>query len=279
MTSRLVRVGEVDVGVERRGVATPGRLPMLLLHGGGPGCHAASDLDALAERLDDRELILVDLPGYGLTPLAEGIGPRFTFHAGLLDGLLGLIGVERVDVVAQSLGGSAALRLAATTSRVRRIVLIGSQPVPAPPGTTSRPELGSGARTAYYRSGTGTTPESLRSAVLALEWYDASLMPDALVAARHAASITEHALRAAADPSLLGDSEDLSAVLPEVVAPTLVIWGERDPFADIAYARAWAATLPHGRVEVVPQTAHHPQSERPGLVEALVRSHLQPEEL
>lgn len=250
-----------------------------MLHGGGPGCHVASDLGALAERLDDRELILVDLPGYGGTPLAEGVGPRFSFHAGLLDGLLDQIDVERVDVVAQSLGGSVALRLAATTSRVRRIVLIGSQPVPAPAGTTSWPELGSGARTSYYRSGAGTTEESLRSAVLALEWFDASLMPDALVTARHASSLTEHALRAAADPSLLGGSEDLTDTLPEVAAPTLVVWGEHDPFADVAYARAWTAALPHGRVEVVPQTAHHPQTERPDLVEALVRSHLQPEEL
>jgi pimeloyl-ACP methyl ester carboxylesterase len=266
---------EIDgmrVHVEWRGPRTG---PVtVVLHGGGPGCHSAADFAGVLARLPERRWLLVDLPGYGSSGPPADLGPVFSAHARVLLGLLGLLGLDRVDVLAQSLGGSVALKLAADhPERVRRIVLVGSQPVPAPAGTTSDPGLGVRVRQQYYGGGR-PTPAAMRRLMADLEWYDAAAVPDELVRARHAASVTPTAVAAATDAGRRGTPEDLTPDLAGVTAPTLVLWGRHDPFAGPDYALAVSSALPAADLVVLSASAHHPQAERPDAVAALVAGHL-----
>jgi pimeloyl-ACP methyl ester carboxylesterase len=246
----------------------------VVLHGGGPGCHAAADFAAVLDRLPGRRFLLVDLPGYGRSGPPAGRGPAFSGHARALLGLLDRLDLGRVDLLAQSLGGSVALKLAADhPHRVGRIVLIGAQPVPAPAGTTVDPGLGPRARERYYRLD-GPSPAAMRRLLAELEWHDASRIPESLIQARYAASVTTTALDTATDPARRGEPEDLSADLARVVSPTLVLWGRHDPFAGPDYAVALTAALPAADLTVLAGCAHHPQSERPDDVAALVEVHL-----
>ncbi|WP_280415271.1 alpha/beta fold hydrolase [Nocardia carnea] len=247
----------------------------VVLHGGGPGCHAVSDFAAVMTLLPERRWLWVDLPGYGGSPSrTDESVPRQTVAARALGELLTRLGCGPVDVLAQSLGGTVALHLAAEhPPLLRRLVVIGSQPTPAPAGRVDvrrDPGLGGRARAQYY-GGTGPSPEKMRELLTELEWYDADLVPEATVAARYLASTTPTALAAATASAPAGDpGTDPGAV----AAPTLVVWGRHDPFGGPDYASALADALPRGDLAVIGRTAHHPQAERPATVAALTEAFL-----
>ncbi|MBY8856781.1 alpha/beta hydrolase [Nocardia sp. CA2R105] len=227
----------------------------VVLHGGGPGCHSTADFAAVLALRPQRRWLCVDLPGYGDSPADPG-----TSRANALAGVLERLGLTRVGILAQSLGGTVALRLAAEQpGRIGRIMLIGSQPTP---GT----RLGAQARAEYY-GGDGPSPEKMRALMASLEWHDPAGIPDATVDARYRASITPMA-------RIPAGAEDLTGVLSTVDTPTLVVWGRHDPFAGPEYAATLADTLPRGDLAVIGRTAHHPQAERPELVAALADTFL-----
>ncbi|QJY48231.1 alpha/beta fold hydrolase [Pseudonocardia broussonetiae] len=242
----------------------------LVLHGGGPGCHSASDFAGVLALRRDRRHLVVDLPRYGASGALDDDGPAFTGYAGVLAGLLDRLGVGEVDVLAQSLGGSVALRLAADEPhRVRRMLVIGSAPVPGA-------DAGLGARVrADYYGGTGPDPEKMRRLIADLEWHDGDAVPEATVQARYRASTTPVALATATGGR--GAPEDLTDALPRVAAPTLVVRGRHDPFAPTSYAAALVDALPAGDLAVLGRTAHHPQAERPDAVARLAASFLDPD--
>lgn len=245
----------------------------LVLHGGGPGCHAASDFAAVMARRPERRWLWVDLPGYGASALAaDPDAPRVTAAAHALDSLLAGIGAGNIDVLAQSWGGTVALRLAAEKADAfHRIVLIGSQPTAAPAGrsgVTRDPGLGARARTAYY-GGSGPELSKMRTMMGELEWYEKDLIPESLVQIRHRAAATATGL-VTATANVAAD--DIGSYLHAVTVPTLVMWGRHDPFAAPDYAAALADALPRGDLAVIGRTSHHPQSERPEPVAALAEA-------
>ncbi|GAA4542507.1 alpha/beta hydrolase [Pseudonocardia xishanensis] len=249
------------------------RTPVVVLHGGGPGCHTTADFAALLALRQDRAFLCVDLPRYGGSPLPGPELPpgRYSGPAAALDTLLDRLGLPGpIDVLAQSLGGAVALALAARRpERVGRIVLIGSTPA-AFPGTTVDPGLGLRLRDALYAE---PGPATMRALMEGVEWYG-DRPSDELVAARLRAATTDVALAVATDPAARGADEDLGPLLGAVASPTLAVWGAHDPFSGPDYGAVLAGALPRGDLTVLSRTAHHPQSERPAAVAALVDAFL-----
>jgi 4,5:9,10-diseco-3-hydroxy-5,9,17-trioxoandrosta-1(10),2-diene-4-oate hydrolase len=93
--------------------AGAGPSPVVLLHGGGPGASGASNfrknLPVFAERF---RTLVVDQPGYGKSDKPQVQGNYFTFAANALAGLLDEVGIEKVHLVGNSLGGGTAVRFA-----------------------------------------------------------------------------------------------------------------------------------------------------------------------
>ena len=52
----------------------------------------------------------------------------------------------------------------------------------------------------------------------------------------------------------------------ELAGPALVVWGEKDPFLEPAWAQRLAAALPSARAEVVPGAGHWPWVDDPSVV-------------
>lgn len=241
----------------------------VVLHGGGPGCHATSDFrDVLTHA--HRRWLWIDLPGYGgSAPARPSSGPATAVAAHAVSVLLTRLGLTGVDVLAQSLGGSVTLRLAAEyPESVRRMVIIGSQPSPAPGGRrdlTRDPGLAGRIRRRYY-GGTGPSEDKMHDLLAALEWRDSSRIPEETVAARYRASVS---LPASSTGTAPAPADDLTDHLGSVHSPALVMWGRHDPFAGPDYAAALADALPRGDLSVLAGTSHHPQAERPDAVAAL----------
>ncbi|WP_218083039.1 alpha/beta fold hydrolase [Anthocerotibacter panamensis] len=64
---------------------------------------------------------------------------------------------------------------------------------------------------------------------------------------------------------------ELEAGLPKWQAPTLLLWGTRDPWLPVAMAEATARTLPQGKIIPLDQAGHYPQEDQPeAVVQALV---------
>ena len=104
-----------------------GRAPVVMLHGGGPGASAWSNfgpnLPVFAGRF---RTLMVDMPGFGRSDKPPVTGNYFTFAADALAGLLGELGIGRVHLVGNSLGGGTAVRFALThPERAGRLVLMG----------------------------------------------------------------------------------------------------------------------------------------------------------
>jgi 2-hydroxymuconate-semialdehyde hydrolase len=103
---------------------------VLLLHGSGPGTTAAAAWGPLAAALAGRHRVIApDFAGFGES---EGPTGRAAWTAQML-GLLHVLGVERLAVVGNSMGGAIALSLAvARPGAVTRIAAIGTLGIAMP---------------------------------------------------------------------------------------------------------------------------------------------------
>lgn len=112
-------------------------IPVVLLHGGGPGATGASNyarnVDALAAA--GHRVLVPDMPGYGRSSKDLDQSDPFGDLAIFVRELLDALDVEKAHVVGNSYGGAAALRLALDRpDRVAKLVLMG----PGGIGTTRR---------------------------------------------------------------------------------------------------------------------------------------------
>lgn len=114
-------------GLHYHRAGPPGTKVVALLHGGGPGASAWGNfgrtLPVFARRFDT---LAVDQPGYGRSALGGLTGQYFTHAADALAGLLDELGIDRADLVGNSLGAGTAARFALRhPTRVGRLVLMG----------------------------------------------------------------------------------------------------------------------------------------------------------
>ncbi|GGQ72522.1 4,5:9,10-diseco-3-hydroxy-5,9,17-trioxoandrosta-1(10),2-diene-4-oate hydrolase [Couchioplanes azureus] len=170
-----------------------GAAPVVLLHGGGPGASAWSNfartLAAFAERYDT---LAVDQPGYGGSVGVPITGQYFTASAGALLGLLDELGLDRVDLIGNSLGGGTAVRFALDhPHRAGRLLLMG-------PGGLSLNVFAADPTEGVRRLssfGAGPSREKM-AAFLRTLVFDPKLVTDELVDERFRAATDAAAMRA-----------------------------------------------------------------------------------
>src|SRR5580692_1752480 len=182
---------------EQAGEGREGRDPVVMLHGGGPGASGASNfgrnLPVFAQRF---RTLVVDQPGFGKSDKPAVAGNYFTFAAAALAGLLDELGLDRVHLVGNSLGGGTAVRFALRyPERAGRLVLMG-------PGGLSlnvfAPDPTEGVRRlAEFPAPPGPSREKM-AAFLRTMVFDQRLVTDELVEERFAAASEPAALAAAA---------------------------------------------------------------------------------
>jgi pimeloyl-ACP methyl ester carboxylesterase len=96
--------------------------PLLLLHGTGSSRGVWKPVIPLLAR--EREVVALDLPGHGASPLIAGVEPTPIGYAPVVSATLEHLGFERVDVAGNSMGGWTALELA-KAGRARSVVALG----------------------------------------------------------------------------------------------------------------------------------------------------------
>jgi pimeloyl-ACP methyl ester carboxylesterase len=209
-------------------------------------------------------------PGFGQSdkPALPYSSEFFTrFVLAFLDAL----GLQRVCIVGNSLGGLVAMRLALSApARVSALVLIGSAGLGRAVSMTMRllslPGMRKLAAHFYTTSLGARVWESQLSLMLFARsspsgWRERvhrmALMPGYMEAV---AATTASAI------NLRGQREILLDQLSKLTVPTLVLWGDRDRIVPVRHAQAAVARLVQGRLEVLQDCGHMPQVEQPNRV-------------
>jgi 4,5:9,10-diseco-3-hydroxy-5,9,17-trioxoandrosta-1(10),2-diene-4-oate hydrolase len=241
--------------------------PVVLLHGGGPGASAWSNfgrnLPAFAESY---RTLLVDQPGFGYSDKPEITGQFFTFSADALLGLLDSLGIERVHLVGNSLGGGTAVRFALRhPDRAGRLVLM------APGGlgvNVFSPDPTEGVKKLYqFAAPPGPSKEKLAEFLRTLV-FDKSLVTDELVEERY---------RVAADPDSLRAMASMGASFtrPETFEEgmlwreayrlrqrVLLVWGREDRVNPLDGALLALKMIPRAQLHVFGRCGHWAQLEQ-----------------
>lgn len=269
---KLVPAGEDALWVAELGSGKP----TVFLHGGGPGCTSWTDFAPVAPLFAaDRRVLLVDMLNYGFSSVARIDGPRWTAHARRIAATLTTLGVTEADFVCNSIGGSAAIALAADYPHlVRKMVITGSEPVHRGRGAKT-PELGFEGMTAWanYYGGDGPSPEKIVPIMERLEYWDpANVAPDR-VELRYLYSLSD-GQRMLASAEAWGEPEDLADKLATVRARILFFFGKQDIFVQNTYPVLLSDIAPYGDVYLMDEAAHHMEEERPADFAAVVKAFL-----
>jgi pimeloyl-ACP methyl ester carboxylesterase len=256
-------------------------VPAVVIHGG----LAEASVWSLSARHLGGPVYIPDRPGFGLSSPIDYRGVPFREDAvAWLDGFLDAAGLDRVDLVGNSMGGFFCLAYAAARpERVRRIVLPGAPagldgPLPPMIKLWGMPILGPVLSWLFSRS---EDPEVLRKNVFPGLVAAPEQLPRRLLEVGQQAvklpgvgttswTICNRVSTLSGMRSELRLDDDVKK-LPH---PTLFLWGDRDQFSPPAVGRSIADAMPHARFEVLEGVGHMPQIEVPDRVGLAARDFL-----
>lgn len=237
--SAIVRVGELDVHYLTGGNGDP----LLVVHGGTGG---SQDWRPNIEKLMDKYTVYVpDLPGFGLTPCSDGdyFIPEMTEF---IDGFAGAVGLDRFNLLGHSFGGGIALSYALKfPAKTTKLVLVSS--------------LGMGKEIALWIRCLANRPfcryfgKSALAVLKAVKW----LMKQVFRPLDFTLPFNEASLYIGS--CITGISSQTMVFfnrLSELVMPTLLVWGAKDPIVPFTQAYAAAAVIPNCRVRVFRDCGH-----------------------
>jgi len=238
--------------------------PVLALH--GLGATKASFLPTLAALAGSHRTIAIDLPGFGDSdkPLRAAYDPAFFARSGVA--LLDALGIDRADVVGNSMGGRAALEMGLSApDRVGRLVLL-------------TPSL------AWLRSRPWAAPLRLVAPQLGLIQPAPRAIVEGLVrrlvparGSEWTAAGVDEFLRSYLSPSgraaFYAAARNIYLEAPRgengfwtrlggLEAESLFVWGSRDEIVPVGFARHVHDVLPQAR-HLVLDCGHVPQLELP----------------
>ncbi|BCN80817.1 alpha/beta fold hydrolase [Rhodococcus hoagii] len=210
----------------------------------------------------------IDMLGHGYTGKPDYAYeiPRYVEH---LVNYLDAVGLDKVHLVGESLGGWVAAHLASEQpERVLSLQLL------AAGGTVANPEIMERIRTSTTKAVRSDDVELTR-ARLRLLMHDPVDATEELVEARH---------RIYHQPDFVANIHNLLSLqdmetrqrnllrpdrLARIQAPTLVVWGHENPFGDVPEAKKMAEDIPGAQLQLYPECGHWPQHEQAALYNPL----------
>jgi 2-hydroxy-6-oxonona-2,4-dienedioate hydrolase len=239
-----------------------GERTVVMLHGSGPGASGWANFHRNIEPMvrSGCRVILLDCPGWSKSDSIVSTGSRSELNARCLKAVLDSLGIDRVQVIGNSMGAHSAVAFAlANPARTGKLVLMGggtggpSQFVPMP--TEGIKLIG-----ALYREPTVENIKRMMNVFV----FDASSLTEDLYQQRLTNILArrdhlENFVKSVeANPKQF---TDYGPRLGEIKAPTLVIWGRDDRFVplDIGLRVIWG--IPNAEMHIFNQCGHWAQWE------------------
>ena len=257
------RIAYLDEGVGQ---------PLILLH----GIPTSSLLwrDVIPELAQSRRVIAPDMLNYGRSDKPARADVSIAAQARILAGLLDALGLARVDLAAHDIGGGVAQIVAARhPERLNRLILLSaicfdSWPIPEfEPLQEEGAEAGMSVED-FAQMLCDFLPQGVASTNgLSSEATEIMLRPWSGEAGKAALFRNFRRLNPEYTMAVARELETLDL-------PTLVLWGDKDPFQKPAYAQRLADAIPGARLEWIEGAAHWIMEEQPGEVAARIAAFL-----
>lgn len=241
--------------------------PLLLIHGLGASCdYWRYNIRALSQGC---RVYAFDLPGCGRSD-KEIDEFSLDFAGEFVAVFMDAVGVDRASLVGNSLGGAVSLQFAVQyPHRLEKLVLVSSGGLGRELGLSFRlfkiPLLGELMAWAW-----STKPEvrrTLRSIV-----YDPQIIGDDFVDQLAELTPLPGAKEMLLSVARVGIDfwgqnmrllEPLLRRVPEIEAPTLIIWGAQDPVIPVAHAHIAHRMIENSQLHIFDRCGHVPQIEKP----------------
>lgn len=267
-----IPVGPGSVHVERYGY---GGTPIVLLHGFGTSTflwrHVAPGL-ALARQ----SAFAIDLLGHGESDRPFDADLGIAAQSEYLDRALTALRIARAVVVGVDIGGGVALRLATTRpDRVSGLVLVNTVAFDQMPGRDIRTMQQNTARFAFKVARGMFAAAPLLTPILRGSVADSANMSDRLVARYLAPYVGREGVAHLLDLARslrVEEMEELELGLIDV--PTLVVWGDADPWLDRNVPARLVHAIPDLRLERIPDVGRLVPEERPEELTRLILEHV-----
>ncbi|MFG1241472.1 alpha/beta fold hydrolase [Xanthobacter sp. V7C-4] len=273
-TSRFVRVreGEGELNIHYND-CDPGdaRETVVMLHGSGPGASGWANFNRNITPLVEAgfRVLLVDCPGWSKSDTIVNTGSRSNLNARVLAGVVDALGLSRIHILGNSMGGHSAVAFALDhPERVGKLVLMGGGTGGVSP-FTPMPTEGIKLLNGLYRS---PTIENLK-AMMNVFVFDPGDLTEDLFQARldnmlkRRDHLDNFVASFAANPK---QYPDFGPRLGEIEAPTLVIWGRNDRFVPMDVGLRLIAGIPKSELHVFNNCGHWAQWEHWKAFNALV---------
>jgi pimeloyl-ACP methyl ester carboxylesterase len=222
--------------------------------------------------LANRTAFAIDLFGYGESDRPFDADFGIASQAELVDRALTAMRLPKATVVGLDLGGAVALRLAASRpERVERLLLVNPialDEVPAGDVTSIQRNT---ARFAFRSSRGILGAAPILGEVLRRSVADEAHMPDKLVARYLAPYVGAEGLNHLLLLARSIDDEDLAdAELGSLPHPSLIVWGDQDPWVPPRFPQQLADTIPGCRLVRLPAAGRLVPEDDPGALLSLL---------
>jgi len=228
--------------------------PIVLLHGFPTSGHLWSNVVPLLP--SGHRVVVLDLLGFGRSDPASSGEVGLRSHADRLVGVLDHLGINLACVVGHDIGGGIAQSVAVRhPHRVSRLCLVNSVAFDAWP--TREVKL---ARAMLPL--TRHLPASWILSIVRAELlrgyvdhergsHDVDLYLRPFLGSEGRDALMTHLL--ALDSA---ETQALGPRLRDIVSPTAILWGERDPFLPVSLGERLRSAIPGSTLEVVPEARH-----------------------
>ncbi|WCE09738.1 alpha/beta fold hydrolase [Pseudomonas sp. JBR1] len=262
-TSKFVRIKEGDLDLQLHyNEAGDGAETVIMLHGSGPGASGWANFSKNIEPFVEAgyRVILLDVPGWSKSDPIVCTGSRSNLNANALKGFVNALGLDRVHLVGNSMGGHTAVAFALDNpERVGKLVLMGGGTggmSPFVPMPTEGIKLIQGV----YRD---PNIENLKK-MMTVFVYDSSALTEELFQARLDNMLKQKEHLENFVKSINANPKqfpDFSHRLGEIKAQTLVIWGRNDRFVPMDTGLRLIAGIANSELHVFNACGHWAQWE------------------
>lgn len=225
------------------------------LHGSGPGASGYSNFkgnypDFVAAGFRN---LVIDLPGFGRSDKPDNVQYNLDFFVNAVSGLLKALEVQRCTLLGNSLGGAIAIGLGlAEPQLLDKLILM------APGGVEEREtyfkKIGIQRMVELFNAGP-LDIDKMRQ-IMSLQLFDASQLPDSLLAERVAVAKSQ--------PHCLFSTmmvPNMTERLEELRVPILGFWGTNDNFNPVGGAMKVLDNAPDARFILLNRCGHWVQVE------------------
>jgi pimeloyl-ACP methyl ester carboxylesterase len=235
--------------------------PIVLLHGMASSLHTYEAWQTALQ--DQHRVITVDLPGFGLTGPSPQGEYRIEAYTRFILRLLDTLGVQRVVLGGNALGGEVAWQTALLApERVRKLILIDSDGYQLSPLSQPIAFQIAGARGLRWVS-ERILPRSVIEASVRNVFGDPDKVTRERVDRYFELNLRVGNRRALFQRMDQSESGAKQQMIHQIKQPTLVMWGGQDGMVPVEFSYRFCKDVPNCTLVLFPELGHLPQEEDP----------------